>query len=109
MLTYIVIAEFGVFSSKTIPAPTENIGFGFFIIFMMAAFLFIKQSYREYRRGITHFAAATAFGSALSIILGHFWGNYPLEQLLSLSYFATDSLVALVTGLSLSLFMSNKG
>jgi hypothetical protein len=109
VLTYMVIAEFGVFSSKTIPAPTANVGLGFFIVFLLAAFIFIRQSYQEYRKGLSHFAIALVFGGVLSIILGHFWGNYSLEQLLSIGYFATDSLVAIVTGLSLSLFMSNKG
>ncbi len=109
VLTYMVIAEFGVFSSKTIPAPTAGVGLGFFLVFMLAAFIFIRQSYREYRKGLSHFAVALAFGGALSIVLGHFWGDYPLGHLLSLGYFATDSLVALVTGLSLSLFMGSRG
>jgi hypothetical protein len=42
-------------------------------------------------------------------MLGFFWGGIPPEQLLSLNYFTSDALVALVTGLALSLFMGSIG
>ncbi len=109
VLTYLVIAQFGVFSSKTISAPTEIVGMGFFAIFLVAALLFIHQSYHDYKRGIQHFLVALVFGGALSVLLGHFWGNIDIDQLLSMGYFATDSLVALTTSLSVSLFMGSKG
>jgi len=109
VLTYLVIAQFGVFSSKTIAAPNETVGMGFFGVFLVAAFIFIHQSYRDYKRGLVHFAIALVLGGGLSLLLGHFWGNIPQEILLSPAYFSTDSLVALVTGLSVSLFMGSKG
>ncbi|ODS38641.1 MAG: hypothetical protein A7316_07240 [Candidatus Altiarchaeales archaeon WOR_SM1_86-2] len=108
VIAYIVIAEFGVFSSKTIAAPTVDVGLMFFIAFMIVAVFFIKQSYKDYKKGLFHFAVACVVGGALSILLGHLWGAVPLEQLLSAGYFATDSLVAFVTGLALSLFMGSR-
>ncbi|MBD3387647.1 MAG: hypothetical protein GF416_01240 [Candidatus Altiarchaeales archaeon] len=108
VLAYLVIAEFGVFSSKTMAAPTPAVGVGFFAVFMVAALFFIRQSYSDYMKGLRHLGAAILFGGILSLILGHFWGGYPLEKLLSTAYFATDSLVALVTGLSVSLFMGSR-
>ncbi|MFH1834727.1 MAG: hypothetical protein ABH851_00905 [Methanobacteriota archaeon] len=109
VLTYLIIAEFGVFSSKTIAAPSETVGLGFFTAFMIAALLFIHQSYTHYGRGLKHLAAAIIVGGTLSILLGHYWSGIPLTNLLSPNYFSTDSLVALVTGLSVSLFMGSKG
>ncbi len=109
VLTYLIIAEFGVFSSKTIAAPSATVGLGFFTVFMIAALLFIHQSYTHYGRGLKHLAAAIIVGGTLSILLGHYWSGIPLTNLLSPRYFSTDSLVALVTGLSVSLFMGSKG
>lgn len=109
VLTYLIIAEFGVFSSKTISAPNAEVGMWFFIVFMVAALIFIHQSYKNYIRGISHLIISLIVGGSLSILLGHFWGDIPMETLLSLEFFKTDSLVALVTGLSVSLFMSSKG
>jgi hypothetical protein len=109
VLSYVVVAEFGVFSSKTISAPTEIVGIGFFTAFMIAALFFIRQSYQNYKRGLLHLTIACIVGGTLSILLGHFWGNYPLNQLLSLGYFKTDSLVAFITGIAVSLFMGSKG
>ncbi len=108
VLAYLIVAQFGVFSSKTIAAPTAEVGLGFFIAFMIAALFFIQHSYKDYKKGVFHLAAAFVVGIILSIILGHYWGNYPVEQLLSIAYFSTDSLVAFVTGLALSLFMGSK-
>ncbi|NYT08285.1 MAG: hypothetical protein GKC05_08560 [Methanomicrobiales archaeon] len=97
----------GVFSSKTIAAPTIEAGLMFFVAFLLASVVFIRLTYHDYWRGIRHLAAALLIGGVLSIILGFFWGGIPLEQLLSLSYFTTDALVALITGLALSLFMGS--
>ena len=108
VIAYIVIAQFGVFSSKTISAPDEMVGLIFLAVFLIAAVFFIRQSYADYNKGLFHFTVACAVGGVLSIVLGHFWGNYPLDVLLSLGYFTTDSLVALVTGLALSLFMGSR-
>ncbi len=107
VIAYIVIAEFGVFSSKTIAAPTVEAGLMFFIAFLLASVVFVRLTYHDYWRGLRHLIAALVFGGVLSIILGYFWGGIPLDQLLSLSYFTTDALVALITGLALSLFMGS--
>jgi hypothetical protein len=107
VIAYIVIAEFGVFSSKTIAAPTIGAGLMFFVIFMLASVIFVRLTYHDYWKGLRHLVAALVIGSVLSIILGYFWGGIPLDQLLSLSYFTTDALVALITGLALSLFMGS--
>jgi len=107
VIAYIVIAEFGVFSSKTIAAPTVEAGLMFFVAFLLASVIFIRLTYHDYWRGLRHLVAALIIGSTLSIILGFFWGGIPLDQLLSLSYFTTDALVALITGLALSLFMGS--
>jgi len=108
VIAYLVVAQFGVFSSKTIAAPAADVGIAFLAIFIIAAIFFIKQSYKDYSKGLFHFTVALLFGGVLSIILGYLWAGVPLEQLLSLRYFETDSLVALITGLALSLFMGSK-
>lgn len=109
VIAYIVIAEFGVFSSKTIAAPTIQAGLLFFVGFMLASIVFVRLTYRDYWKGLRHLGAALVIGGILSLVLGFFWGNIPLDHLLSIQYFATDSLVALVTGLALSLFMGGGG
>ncbi len=107
VIAYIIIAEFGVFSSKTIAAPTIQAGLMFFLAFLLASTVFIRLTYHDYWRGLRHLAAALLIGGILSLILGYFWGGIPLVQLLSPSYFASDALVALITGLALSLFMGS--
>jgi hypothetical protein len=109
VLSYIIVAEFGVFSSVTIAAPNSTIGFGLFVAFMLAAFIFIKTTYHSYAVGLRHLATGALFGIVLSIGLGHVWVGTSLETLLSLDYFATNSLVAFITGLAVSLFMGSKG
>jgi hypothetical protein len=109
VLSYIIVAEFGVFSSVTIAAPNSTVGFGFFVAFMLAAFIFIRATYYSYAVGLGHLAVGAIFGIVLSIGLGHLWVGTPLELLLSLEYFATNSLVAFITGLAVSLFMGSKG
>lgn len=109
VIIYLIIAEFGIFSSKTIAASSAEMGFYFFLIFMIAALIFIKLTYHDYLRGFKHFIVVTILGFILSIVLGHFWGGIPLETLLSMQFFGSDALVALITGIALSLFMSSKG
>lgn len=108
ILAYMVIAQFGVFSSKTISAPSSTVGIIFFLVFMCAAVLYIRQSYHDTIRGLRHLGAAFAVGVVLSIVLGNLWGSIPIKELLSQTYFASESLVAFVTGLALSLFMGSK-
>jgi hypothetical protein len=107
VVAYIIIAEFGVFSSKTTHAPTIETGLIFFGVFMLASLIFVRLTYKDYYRGLRHLGAAVLIGGILSLILGYFWGGIPPDQLFSLGYFATDALVALITAIALSLFMGS--
>ncbi len=109
VLSYMVVAEFGVFSGVTVSAPNETVGLIFLGLFLVAALIFIKSTYHNYLTGVKHLFVALAFGAGLSILLGHIWVSIPLEELLSLAYFKTNSLVALVTCLAVSLFLGAKG
>ncbi len=109
VLSYMVVAQFGVFSGVTVSAPNELVGIIFFGLFLVAAFIFIKTTYHNYLTGIRHLIIALVVGGSLSILLGFIWAEIPIEQLLSLAYFQSTSLVALVTGLAVSLFMGSKG
>ncbi len=109
VLSYMVVAEFGVISGVTISAPNEQVGLLFFAMFLIAALLFIKSTYHNYLTGLKHLFAALLIGATLSVILSNVWLNVPVEQLLSMAYFKTNALVALVTGLAVSLFMGSKG
>ena len=108
VISYIIIAQFGVFSGITVSAPNVGVGLVFFAVFFIAAFAFIKISYHDYKRGVMHLVTASFFGAALSIVLGHFWVEVPLETLLSIRYFETPSMVAFVTGIAVSLLLGSK-
>ena len=66
VIAYIIIAEFGVFSSKTIAAPTIEAGLLFFLGFLLASFVFIRLTYHDYLKGLRHLAAALVIGGALA-------------------------------------------
>ncbi|MFH1588789.1 MAG: hypothetical protein ABIA76_05630 [Candidatus Diapherotrites archaeon] len=108
VLSYIIIAQFGVFSSKTISAPNPTTGMIFLVVFMVGAVIFIKTTYRSYLKGISHLVIASIFGLILSGILAIYWAEFPLETILSIQYFQTDALVAFVTGIAISLLMGSK-
>jgi hypothetical protein len=109
VIAYLIVAEFGVMSSKTVAAPNVTVGMLFFFGFMLAALFFIRQTYINYNTGIRHFLAALVIGGLLSLVLGALWGGYSTSQLLSTEYFTTDSMVAFLTGIAVSLFMGSKG
>ena len=109
VLAYLVIAQFGVFSSKTMPAPSFQVGIAFFTLFLLAGLVFIHFTYHNYLTGLRHLIMAILIGTIIALVLGYFWGNIPLDTLISPAFFQTDALVALVTGLALSLFMGGKG
>ena len=108
VLSYVIIAEFGIFSSKTFPAPNPQTGFAFFLVFFIGAFIFIKTSYKSYVRGVAHLLVALTFAFTLSIFLGHFWALIPLETLLSFNYFGTTAMVAVITAIAVSLLMGSR-
>jgi len=109
VIGYVIIAEFGIFSSPTMSAPNPNVGMLFFGVFFVGAFIFIKTSYKKYLKGVAHLFIATIFAVGLSVFLGHLWAEIPLEVLLSIGYFGTNALVAVVTGIAVSLLMGSKG
>ncbi len=109
VLSYVIIAEFGIFSSKTFPAPSTEVGLIFFGVFVVGAFIFIRTSYHSYKKGLFHFFVAAVFAFILSIFLGHFWGGIPLSLLLSIDFFSTTALVAVITALAVSLLMGSRG
>jgi hypothetical protein len=109
VLAYLVIAQFGVYSSVTLPAPSLEVGLAFFALFIIAGLFFIHYTYNNYRTGLLHLVSAIIVGMVVAIVLGHFWGNIPLDQLISLEFFQSSALVALVTGLAISLFMGGRG
>ncbi len=91
------------------PAPSFQVGIAFFVIFLIAGLVFIHFTYNNYLTGLRHLVMAILIGTIIALVLGHFWGNIPIDQLLLPTFFQTDALVALVTGLALSLFMGGKG
>ncbi|MCR4335698.1 MAG: hypothetical protein NUV57_04125 [archaeon] len=108
VLSYVIIAQFGVFSSKTISAPNPEVGMIFFGIFIVGALIFIKTTYHSYLKGITHFIIASVFGIILSMALGIYWAEIPMSIMLSTGYFATDAMVAFITGIAVSLLMGTR-
>ncbi|MCD6414798.1 MAG: hypothetical protein J7L23_04205 [Candidatus Diapherotrites archaeon] len=108
MLTYILIAEFGVFSSKTVHAPTPDVGLAFFIVFFIGVTIYIFRTYSNPVESLKLIFIAVVIGFVLSFILGSFWGQIGWDVLFSYSYFGTDALVAFLTGIALSLFMAGK-
>ncbi|MBW2970870.1 hypothetical protein KY320_01785 [Candidatus Woesearchaeota archaeon] len=108
LLIYTTVAQFGVFSSVTLAAPNIKVGITMLTVFFLASLVFIKQSYKQYKIGLVHLAVAFGVGVGLSLLLGVFWSDQKLSQLLSLDYFKSDSLVALITGMAVSLFAGSK-
>lgn len=108
IITYIMIAEFGVFSSVTISAPTPEIGMIMVGMFIVGVIIYVFRTYPDPKEGLMYLGIAFVFAFLLSILLGHFWVGHALEELLSTTYFALDSMVAFVTGVALSLFMGSK-
>ena len=108
VITFLVVAQFGAFSSVTITAPNVKVGLIIFFISILLSFVFIKQSYKNYKKGLTHIFIAFILGSILSIVLGHYWADIPFSVLFSLEVFKTESLIALISGMALSLFAGSK-
>jgi len=108
-LTYIVIAEFGVFSSGALGAPTVEIGLIVFALFSIGVVAYTLKTFTDRKDGLKTLGTAFAFAFVLSIVLGHFWAGHPLGELLSTAYFTMDSLVAFISGIGLSIFLGGKG
>ena len=54
VLVYLIIGQFGVFSSPTIAPPNSQLGLVFFGLFLLGALLFVKQTYKRFRKGLFH-------------------------------------------------------
>jgi len=109
ILIYLVVAEFGVFSSPTLSAPNVQVGIMFFIIFLVGILIFTKSSYKDFKTAMTYFGVTFAVGLCLSFLLGMLWGTNTLAELFSPLFFTSDSLVAMITGMGVSLFAGSKG
>lgn len=108
IITYIMIAEFGVFSSVTISAPTPEIGMIMVAMFVVGVVAYVYKTYPHPMVGLKYLAVAFVFAYLLSLLLGYYWVGHTLRELLSKAYFTLDSMVAFITGVALSLFMGSK-
>jgi len=108
VLVYLIIGQFGIFSSPTISPPNSQLGLVFFGLFFLGALLFVKQTYKNFKIGLLHLTVSLIFGVLLSFILGYFWSAIPVSTLFSLKYFGTNCVVAVITGMAVSLIMTGK-
>lgn len=108
VIAFMIVAEFGVLSSVTISAPDPQVGLGFFVLFLAGSAIFVRHPYREYATALYHLAVGVVTAVMVSILLGHFWAQIPLEVLFSQGYFATASMVAAVTGIAFSLLLGGR-
>jgi hypothetical protein len=108
MLVYLIVAEFGVFSSPTLSAPNIQVGILFFAIFIVGILIFTKSTYKNIRTAATYFVVIFSVGLILSFVLGILWRKSTAFDLLSLEFFTSDSLVAMITGMGVSLFAGSK-
>ena len=81
----------------------------FFIIFLVGIIIFTKSSYKDFKTAATYFGVTFIVGMALSFVLGMLWGTNTLAELFSPLFFTSDSLVAMITGMGVSLFAGSKG
>ncbi|MBU0758563.1 MAG: hypothetical protein KKF44_10935 [Nanoarchaeota archaeon] len=109
VLIYLIVAQFGVFSSPTLSAPNEKVGIMLFLIFAVGIFFFVKKTYKDQKVGFTYLAATFIVGIVFSFFLGSVWGNASIMELFSLNFFKSDSLIALISGMSVSMFAGSKG
>jgi len=108
VLVYLIIGQFGIFSSPTVAPPSPQLGLVFFGLFLVGAILFVRQTYKSFKTGLFHLIVVLIFGIILSLILGFFWAGIPISTLLSIQYFGTSCVVAVITGMAVSLIMSGK-
>ncbi len=106
-IVYLIISEFGVFSSKTISAPNPTVGAAIFFIFVFGALIYI-MSLKERTKETERFLITLVAGITIAIILAVSWSSMPLIDVLSLKFFSSDALVAVVTGTAISMYMGGK-
>ena len=108
ILVYLIIGQFGIFSSPTIAPPNPSLGLVLFGLFILGAIFFVRQTYKHFNRGLAHLVIALVIGFLLSLLLGYFWASIPIGTLFSYQYFGTNCVVALITGMAVSLIMGKK-
>jgi len=109
ILTYVAVAEFGIFSAVTLPAPSVGVGMALFAIILVGAIFYIRANFADPKKGYTNLAISTVFAFIMAIILGVVWVGADPAELISLNFFKSSSLVAVVTGIGVSLIMGSKG
>jgi hypothetical protein len=105
MIIYILVAEFGVFSSLSTNAPTPQVGMILLGVFTAGVGLFVYKAFEDRREGFLMLGTAYVFAFLVALALGFFWNNMGLVELFSDKFFTSDSLVGLITGVALSMFM----
>ncbi len=106
-IIYLVISEFGVFSSKTISAPNPKVGIAIFLIFVFGATAYIMTMKNKYKE-MKFFIITLAFGIFVAVTLSLTWSSMPLKEIMSINFFDSDALVAVITGTAISLYMGGK-
>jgi len=107
-LAYLVISEFGVFSSKTISAPTPAVGISIFLIFLIGMLLYILSSHKDKTKELRYFIITLIVSFIVSIILAATWSLYSPSNIFSLNFFSSEALVAVITGTGISMYMGGK-
>jgi hypothetical protein len=131
----ILVAQFGVFTSRTVSAPNATIGMTLFAIFVVAATVFVMTAYKDKMKGVVHFVYATIFALILAGVLLVYWqqtflcADYPNAQAISSActaattevpvtwsialnprfFFASDGLIAAITGVAFSTLLTKGG
>lgn len=129
VMVLILVAEFGVFTGKTIAAPNAQTGMFLAAIFAVGAIVFVKTSYKDYWRGVRHFVFATLFAVGLSLVMLVYWqtwcdagataaaaecvqmtGNSRWSTVLDPNYyFASDGLIAAISAVAFSTLLTKGG
>ena len=71
--------------------------------------IFAKTSYKNTKTAAIYFGVTFIVALFLSFGLGILWGKNTITQLFSPEFFTSDSLVAMITGMGVSLFAGSKG
>lgn len=106
----ILVAQFGVFTSRTVAAPNAGVGMALFGIFVVAAAVFVMTAYENRMKGIVHFVYATIFALVASVVLLVYWqGNSWAVAVDPGFFFASDALIAAITGVAFSTLLTKGG
>ena len=69
VLVYLIVAQFGVFSSPTLSAPNVQVGMMFFMIFIVGIIIFTKSTYKNTKTAMTYFGVTFVVALFLSFSL----------------------------------------